>query len=89
MQISDKGLLSIIYKQLVTLKKLSNTFKKGKRFEQKFHKWKYTNDKQAYEKMPLLLLIREMPMPSSLLIRKMPIKKYNDTKIQNIDNSKC
>lgn len=62
MQLFGKGLLFTIYKQIVTFNEnLSSTFKMDK-FKQKLHKWKYTSNKQAYEKMSSSLLIREMPI---------------------------
>ena len=60
--VSEKGLVSRIYGELLYLKNKTNEsiLKVGKEFEQVFLQRMQTNDQQTHEKCPILLVIREM-----------------------------
>ena len=59
--ISDKQLVSRIYKELLQLdNKRQPSLKTGQRFEQIFLQKSYTNIQEVYEKSSILLLVREI-----------------------------
>ena len=85
---TNKGLVSKIYKLLMTLNsiKKNNPVKKmGQRPKQTFLQRRHTDVQQAHEKMLILLIIREMQIKTIMRynitpVRMAIIKKYTNNK---------
>ena len=58
--ISDKGLISTLYKEFLKLNENNNNLKMGKGPEQTFLQRRYTKGQQVHEKMLNITIIREM-----------------------------